>query len=1016
MDPIERHFRTRIEAALVEAQKILDTTRALVPPSDAPHEYSDKFGLVERSATTTLSAQLALLARGTGRWTEHLPTLLKWSAENRKVTLRFTSATSCVFARTETRTEESGSIVTERASSLFGGTSKTTTKVVTKITEHFWTFTHNWALIAYVGGDPTIASCARTLSEGTAFHEMKTQGGQADSTLPPLHTQGGVPTCPQSHKLTRFRTPRGGFACDGCAMQGIPVRTAMHGCRPCDYDLCEKCCSRGSAAKAPISGNTQQFETSLCWVLERITTSNGGGDDKAKAIVRMGSYAHAIEPTSLPSTPLLPPVTFRIDRDASSCRTPKVNAEVHAMTVWLASMRDFWTQVSQRIAEVCASENLPVHLSHVTKRFAEELFHINAASFSLEDEKASSSGVVVAAAVDAGAAIVFDAIPVTGGDRDAETFLLHYQRTFDRLLVEHADTYTRAEEARIASLATASLGVICDALQVVDTVERMLTSQIIAAVGKSLSATDFKDYMEFHNRRLFAEAYRPRPFAFAVRRTGCAPCGILTIEESSGLPIKTMVLEQSASKASGVVPMTFPLSAATDIELYGSRYLHATVLQSFDGGPAKLGLIARARQFGSFILMVGKLSAADAFDPIAVLVVSNKDEVILPLVLSTVPSPKEFRDAIESLSPEQQAFCKAYRGMQLASSVFAVAVIQVQPQLELVLNLDSGALTKEIALNRKLMEFFTKYQVSADLLSFDPLSDAGGATATPQQKIDAVRAHSLRLQGVIDAERATELAEAKQAAEKELALELARVRLVQDDNDWLMDSLDEDEWHSECLASLSSFGKMQKTSLIGDNSAQLSASAKSVAYSRQDAARATETAEVMVEVDIDVDTAAQSGDGDEATKTSATTAADGTSGGAAVAAQESIDFTAIPKELDRCASAMDVSSSLRATIIKTGEVWIKNSQAVRFLITHLISPTSSHHSPFRFCAGPDREQIFQAHGESGSRGARKRAQRCFRSHRCAHALRRACDSRHRAARRDCVDALLQALAHANAGP
>jgi hypothetical protein len=282
--------------------------------------------------------------------------------------------------------------------------------------------------------------------------------------------------------------------------------------------------------------------------------------------------------------------------------------------------------------------------------------------------------------------------------------------------------------------------------------------------------------------------------------------------------------------------------------------------------------------------------------------------------------------------------------MQLASSVFAVAVIQVQPQLELVLNLDSGALTKEIALNRKLMEFFTKYQVSADLLSFDPLSDAGGATATPQQKIDAVRAHSLRLQGVIDAERATELAEAKQAAEKELALELARVRLVQDDNDWLMDSLDEDE----CLASLSSFGKMQKTSLIGDNSAQLSASAKSVAYSRQDAARATETAEVMVEVDIDVDTAAQSGDGGEATKTSATTAADVTSGGAAVAAQESIDFTAIPKELDRRASAMDVSSSLRATIIKTGDVWIKKSQAVRFLITHLISPTSSHHSPFPF--------------------------------------------------------------------
>ena len=96
---------------------------------------------------------------------------------------------------------------------------------------------------------------------------------------------------------------------------------------------------------------------------------------------------------------------------------------------------------------------------------------------------------------------------------------------------------------------------------------------------------------------------------------------------------------------------------------------------------------------------------------------------MIPLLLETVPSPKEFRDAVESLSPEQQAFCSAYRGMQLASSVFALVIIEVQPQLERVLNLDDGALTKEIALNRELMELFTTYQISADLLSYDPRSD-----------------------------------------------------------------------------------------------------------------------------------------------------------------------------------------------------------------------------------------------------------------------------------------------------
>jgi len=36
------------------------------------------------------------------------------------------------------------------------------------------------------------------------------------------------------------------------------------------------------------------------------------------------------------------------------------------------------------------------------------------------------------------------------------------------------------------------------------------------------------------------------------------------------------------------------------------------------------------------------------------LIVKDKDELILPLLLETIPTPKEFKDAIESLSPEQQ--------------------------------------------------------------------------------------------------------------------------------------------------------------------------------------------------------------------------------------------------------------------------------------------------------------------------------------------------------------------------
>ena len=80
---------------------------------------------------------------------------------------------------------------------------------------------------------------------------------------------------------------------------------------------------------------------------------------------------------------------------------------------------------------------------------------------------------------------------------------------------------------------------------------------------------------------------------------------------------------------------------------------------------------------------------------------------------------KEFKDAIQSLSPEQQDFCKAFRGMQLESTLFGVVVIQIVPQLEKLLNLAPDALAKEVLLTEQLMELFIKYQIPADLLAFE---------------------------------------------------------------------------------------------------------------------------------------------------------------------------------------------------------------------------------------------------------------------------------------------------------
>ena len=50
-------------------------------------------------------------------------------------------------------------------------------------------------------------------------------------------------------------------------------------------------------------------------------------------------------------------------------------------------------------------------------------------------------------------------------------------------------------------------------------------------------------------------------------------------------------------------------------------------------------------KFGSrsFILMIGTILSADEFRPTHAVIIKDKDEVLIPLLLETMPSPKEVR-------------------------------------------------------------------------------------------------------------------------------------------------------------------------------------------------------------------------------------------------------------------------------------------------------------------------------------------------------------------------------------
>ena len=265
--------------------------------------------------------------------------------------------------------------------------------------------------------------------------------------------------------------------------------------------------------------------------------------------------------------------------------------------------------------------------------------------------------------------------------------------------------------------------------------------------------------MRYHDAKFFSPAFVPRPFSHDVRRGLRDPVGNVAIQTAAGEPIYSHV------HSVPTFAMRFGLDASTSVTFNGERYLLCYLRHSFGvAHPPRLELTARARQYSCFAMLIGKLGSADTLDAEYGIILENQDELRIPLLLETLPAPQEFRDAVASLSPEQQRFARAYRAMQLEGSAFAVCLIHIVPQLEVVLGLPDGSLTKELELTREVLEMFTTYQIPPDLLSY-----TGPAASSTDEKLRAVKGHASKLRKMINDIKSDELAQAKQQAEMEAA-------------------------------------------------------------------------------------------------------------------------------------------------------------------------------------------------------------------------------------------------------
>lgn len=435
-------------------------------------------------------------------------------------------------------------------------------------------------------------------------------------------------------------------------------------------------------------------------------------------------------------------------------------------------------------------------------------------------------------------------------------------------------------DARVSFLHKQLRNIVKSYTHQMEAIEDMMWNQMHQAIGKHLSAAHFEEFFRSYVKKMFDTRFLPEPFTYAVRRTDHYPDGYVSLEtvslssESSNIPITTVTRKLEGGQGS----ISIPLNAAVNIEFCGSRYLHAWVIHSFDGEEqSNTNIVARARQFSSFVLLVGNITGKNEFDPKHALILQNKDEVMIPLLLETIPTPKAFADAIESLSPEQQQFAKAFRAMQLESSVLGICVIQLKPQLEAVLNLPPDSLTKEIRLTQDILSLFIDYQIPPDLIS----SDLGEDT-TVKAKLDRVKMNVNVIHSLIDDAKKKELEDAKRKAEFENP-RIFKAESVFETASMMMDSMADAS--VEFGASKGSRRLRRSTALYGQND------------DSQDAEIISDQ-ETLPLYDFSHDS--DSSD---------------------------IDFLSIPRILDTKIELLDSDSFLRSTKITVGSSWTLATQA-----------------------------------------------------------------------------------------
>lgn len=223
--------------------------------------------------------------------------------------------------------------------------------------------------------------------------------------------------------------------------------------------------------------------------------------------------------------------TFAVDRKSQHCRTPRRNGQVEPALTFLGGLHS-WCMFASFFFFFLLFLVFHSCSYFINKGKTIREYFLNNVFADHHAKRGYDLSLVNGSSVFNPVLPLFDSSPFSSSTSNSNSvgkippvffssFLSEQIRSYEEKKKEIVKTFPEQVTQLIAQLLVtlSHMNRVAEAYsEGVDYVENLLQQQLVAAIGKIITPTDFDDYLTFHNHKIYREAYRPKAFSYAIRR------------------------------------------------------------------------------------------------------------------------------------------------------------------------------------------------------------------------------------------------------------------------------------------------------------------------------------------------------------------------------------------------------------------------------------------------------------------------------------------------------------------